>query len=253
MTTSTHLAPVEDTYTICDMARAQHQLAAGGFGLGAQKVALPASASIGTFQTLDWLIHFPGSAKDTVLLVPTWKASNTFLTDTQRMFDIMAIDPNWKNGAYYKHSPLRQPEAGQRAAGRHYFTWTVTDDYLESTDLKTLEAAAERAGNGFASWDSTSLVRRYQASSAHDVSKPFGGDLSKALSQVKASVLALPCSQDRLLGLENAKEIVQGIKDSHYFELDSNKGHLAWQPVVGSDETDSITASVQKFPSHLSS
>ena len=236
-------------YTIRDMARAQHQLATEGFGLGTQKVALLAGASMGAFQTLEWLIHFPDSVKDAVLLVPAWKAGNTFLMATQRMFDIIALDPNWQGGAYYKHSPLRQPEAGQRAAGRHYFTWTATDDYLETTDLKTLEAEAERAGNGFASWDATSLVRRYQASSAHDVSKPFGRDLKKALSQVKARVLVLPCSQDRLLGLDNAKEIAQGIKGAHWFEVDSNKGHLAWRPVVGSSETDSITAAIKQFVS----
>jgi homoserine O-acetyltransferase len=253
MTTSTHPAPVEDTYTICDMARAQNQLAVGGFWLGTQKVALLASASMGAFQTLEWLIHFPDSVKDAVLLVPARKAGNTFLMDTQRMFDGIAVDPNWKNGAYYKHPPLSQPEAGHRAAGRNYFTWTVTDEYLESNDLKALEAAVERVGNGFASWDATSLVRRYQASSAHAVSKPFDGDLWKALSQMKARVLVLPCSQDRLLGLENAKEIPQGIKDAHYFEVDSNKGRLAWRPVVGSDETESITVSVRKFASHLSS
>ena len=234
-------------YTIRDMARAQHQLAIEGFGLGTQKVALLAGASMGAFQTLEWLIHFPDSVKDAVLLVPAWKAGNTFLMATQRMFDIIALDPKWQDGAYYKYKPLRQPEAGQRAAGRHYFTWTVTDDYLETTDLKTLEAEAERAGNGFASWDATSLVRRYQASFAHDVSKPFGGDLKKALSQVKARVLVLPCSQDRLLGLENAKEIAQGIQGAHYFEVDSNKGHLAWRPMVGSEETDAITAQVQLF------
>ena len=92
-------------------------------------------------------------------------------------------------------------------------------------------------------------MRRYQASSAHDVSKPFGGDLKKALNQVKARVLVLPCSQDRLLGLENAKEIAQGIKGAQYFEVDSNKGHLAWRPVVGSSETESITAAVKQFVS----
>jgi homoserine acetyltransferase len=81
------------------------------------------------------------------------------------------------------------------------------------------------------------------------VSKPFGGDLKKALSQVKARVLVLPCSQDRLLGLENAKEIAQGISGAHYFEVDSKKGHLAWRPVVRSSETESITAAIKQFVS----
>ena len=166
---------------------------------------------------------------------------------TKRMFDIIELDPNWRDGQYHKHAPLTQPEAGQRAAGRHYFTWTVTDDYLETTALKTLDEEAERAGNGFASWDAWSLVRRYQASSAHDVSAPFGGDLQKAMAKVKARVLVLPCSQDRLLGLQNATEIAKGIKGATCVEVDSNKGHLAWRPLVGSAETNEITQAVKQF------
>jgi homoserine O-acetyltransferase len=237
-------------YTIRDMARAQHQLAKEGFGLGTEKVALLAGASMGAFQTLEWLIHFPHSVKDAVLLVPAWKAGNTFLMATKRMFDIIALDPSWRDGQYHKHSPLTQPEAGQRAAGRHYFTWTVTDDYLETTPLKALDEEAERAGNGFASWDAWSLVRRYQASSAHDVSAPFDGDLKKALDKVKARVLVLPCSQDRLLGLENAREIAKGIKGAKCVEIDSNKGHLAWRPLIGSRETSSITSSLYQMGSN---
>jgi homoserine O-acetyltransferase len=228
-------------YTIRDMARAQYQLAAEGLGLGSRQVALLAGASMGAFQTLEWLIHFPDSVKNAVLLVPAWKAGNTFLMATKRMFDIIALDPNWRGGQYHTHVPLIQPEAGQRTAGRHYFTWTVTDDYLETTPLNTLHDEAERAGNGFASWDAWSLLRRYQASSAHDVRTPFGGDLSKALARVKAHTLVLPCSQDRLLGLENAKEIAQGISTGHYAEVNSNKGHLAWRPSLGSPETIAIT------------
>ncbi len=62
------------------MARAQHQLATEGFGLGAQKVTLLAGASLGAFQKLQWLIHFPNSVKDAVLLVPAWKAGNTVIS-----------------------------------------------------------------------------------------------------------------------------------------------------------------------------
>lgn len=234
-------------YTIRDMARAQYQLASEGLGLGTQQVALLAGASMGAFQTLEWLIHFPESVKNAVLLVPAWKAGNTFLMATKRMFDIIELDPSWREGQYHKHAPLTQPEVGQRAAGRHYFTWTVTDDYLETTPLKVLDEEAERAGNGFASWDTWSLVRRYQASSAHNVSALFGGDLSKALAQVNARVLVLLCSQDRLLGLENAKEIATGIKGAKCVEIDSNKGHLAWRPVAKSAETNAIIEAIRSF------
>ena len=79
------------------------------------------------------------------------------------------------------------------------------------------------------------------------MTKPFGGDLKKALQCVKAKVLVLPCSQDRLLGVEGAKDLAQGIQHATYREVDSNWGHLAWRPVVGSTQTNAVTKYVREF------
>ena len=65
--------------------------------------------------------------------------------------------------------------------------------------------------------------------------------------KVKARVLVLPCSQDRLLGLENTKESANGIKGAKCVEVDSNKGHLAWRPLLRSTETNEITQAVKQF------
>ena len=48
-----------------------------------------------------------------------------------------------------------------------------------------------------------------------------------------------------ILILVGMSVIVSGY--SHYFELDSNKGHLAWRPLVGSAETNEITQAVKQF------
>jgi hypothetical protein len=63
------------------------------------------------------LIHFPDSIKEAVLLVPARKCRTTFLIATQRIFDIIALDPSWQGGAYYKHTPLRQAEAERAGNG----------------------------------------------------------------------------------------------------------------------------------------
>jgi homoserine acetyltransferase len=57
----------------------------------------------------------------------------------------------------------------------------------------------------------------------------------------------LPCSQDRLLGVEGAKDLAQGIQHATYREVDSNWGHLAWRPVVGSTQTNAVTKYVREF------
>lgn len=253
-------------YSIRDIVHAQFALVRDGLGLGleatsatsqqtttnktsaqtertlAQPIALLAGASMGAFQTLEWLIHYPDSVRNAVLLVPGWQANNTFKLATARMFDFIELDANWQGGAC-----TLQPKAGQQAAGRHYFAWTVTDDYLERTDYTQVEREAQTAGDWFAHWDAMGIVRRYQASARHDVTVPFNGDLKQALQRIKAKVLVLPCSQDRLLGVEGAKEIAQGIQHATYCEVDSNTGHMAWRPVPGSPQTQIVTRHVREF------
>jgi homoserine acetyltransferase len=133
------------------------------------------------------------------------------------------------------------------AAGRHFYPWALTDEYLETIEPRVLSAEIEAAGRRFAEFDAWNLIRRYGCSSRHDVAAPFGGDMKAALAKVRARVLVLPCKQDRLLGLRSAQLIAEGVERSEYAEIDSFKGHLAWRPIAGSDETISMTRHVRSF------
>lgn len=229
-------------YTIRDMVRAQHALVRNGFGLGDQPIAVLAGASMGAFQALEWIVNFPGSVQSAVLLVPDWRSGNIINLASARMLDMITLDPEWNNGLY-QHQPL----AGLRAAGKHYFPWTVSDSYLESIPRAQAEAEAAGGGEWFSKWDAWSLLRRYQTSTAHDVAAPFGGDLLRALARVDARVLVMPCAQDRLLGLQGASEIAAGIRGAHYRVINSPKGHLAWRAVPGSPQTEFVTSEVRRF------
>lgn len=229
-------------YTIRDMVRAQHRLVCEGLGLGDTPAAMVAGASMGAFQTLEWLIAYPSSARAAVLLVPGWRATHTFRLATERMLEMITLDVKWQGGDY-----TSQPLDGLRAAGRHYFPWTVSDNYLESIPYQQAETEAEASGEWFAGWDAWDLMRRYQASACHDVSAPFGGRLQEALARVDARVLLVPCAQDRLLGLEGAHKIAAGIHGARLRVIDSPKGHLAWRAVPNSPETEYVMREVRDF------
>lgn len=229
-------------YTIRDMVHAQVQLVKSGLGLGDQPIAVLAGASMGAFQALEWLIHYPDMVLSAILLVPDWRASNSFQLATQRMVDIIKLDPHWNNGHYT--SP---PTEGLRLAGKHYFAWTVTDDYIAESDYSALEREASAAGDWFASWDAWSLLKRYQASSKHDVSACFDGLLANALARVNANTLVLPCTTERLLSVEGAKQLAEGLTNVTYAPVDSNKGHLAWRAMPGSSQTQFINRTIRKF------
>ena len=53
--------------------------------------------------------------------------------------------------------------------------------------------------------------------------------------------------QDRLLGVQGAQEIAQGIRNAEYRAIQSAKGHLAWRAVPGSPQTRFVTQEVRKF------
>ena len=229
-------------YSIRDMARAQFALIRDGLAMGDTPVAVLAGASMGAFQTLEWLVNYPGSVRSAVLMVPAWRSGNIIRLTTARMFEIIALDSRWHDGRYSE-----QPDEGLRAAGRHYFAWTVSDEYLATADRARLDAEAAASGEWFAQWDAWNLIRRYQASTAHDTSEPFGGDLERALSRIDAEVLVMPCAQDRLLGVQGARQLAAGIARCQYQEIDSTKGHLAWRAVPGSAQTEFVTRQVRAF------
>ena len=229
-------------YSVRDMVHAQVQFVRHGLGLGDTPIAVLAGASMGAFQTLEWIVHFPRTVRNAILLVPAWKAGMLFRLAAERMFDFV-------DGARFA-PPDQQQEALQaalRGAGRHYFAWTVTDQYLSQTEADKLRREVEASGDWFASWDPASLVGRYEASSTHDVAKPFSGNLEQALRRVTARTLVIACAQDRLLGAEGAREIARGIATADYREVDSMTGHSAWRPRPESPQTQSITQYVREF------
>lgn len=232
-------------YTVRDLVRASMLLVQRGLGLDRAPLAAVAGASMGAFQALEWAIHAPDSIQAAVLLMPAARAGGVMRTATQQMIELIGLDAHWCGGDY--RSP---PAAGLRAAGCHYFAWAVTDEYLEHTESRQLAEELEVAGARFTQFDAWNLIRRYQASSTHDVGAPFGGDIAAALQRVRARVLVLPCRQDRLLGVETARTIAEGVGDAEYVEVDSTLGHLAWRPRDGSAQTAFITRHVRSFLQH---
>ena len=229
-------------YTVRDLVHAQVQLARQGLGLGDTPIAVLAGASMGAFQTLEWIVHYPQTVRNAILLVPAWRAGMLFRLAAERMFDFV-------DGARCAPPERTQQalHAALRGAGRHYFAWTVTDPYLSQSEPDKLRQEVEVSGDRFAAWDPASIVRRYEASSTHDLAKPFAGDLQEALRRVTARTLVVACAQDRLLGVEGAKEIARGIAQADYREVDSTLGHSTWRPHPGAPHTQTVTRYVRDF------
>jgi len=227
-------------YTIRDMMAAQHALVSRGLELSTLRAV--GGSSMGSFVSLEWGIHHPEMVRSLILLVPSPKAEANFQLTIDLMTSVIALDPEWQGGRY-SHNPVE----GLRLAGMLCYPWLVSAPYLDRVPAKRLAKEVEEIARSFGNWDANSLVLRYAASRAHDVSAPFGGDMTTALAQITAPTLILPSASDRLLGLDGAGRIRDGVKQASYAEIPSDLGHRAARPAGGTPEGDFIDRQIRAF------
>ncbi len=229
-------------YTIRDMVRVQHEFLEQAFGSGVFPLHAVVGASMGAFQALEWAVQYPDRMRNSVLIVPAARIGNVFKTVARQMIEIIELDRRW-NGGEYQEPPID----GLRAAGRFYYPWTVTDAFINSLSADALERELSASAARFEKWDAWALIRRYQASSSHDVSMPFGGDIGRALANVRARTLVMPTSTDRLIGLAAAREIAEHVRNARYVEIPSPCGHFGWRPIEGAQASALIARETQTF------
>ena len=227
-------------YTIRDMMAAQHALVSRGLELSTLRAV--GGSSMGSFVSLEWGIHHPEMVRSLILLLPSPKAEANFQLTIDLMTSVIALDPEWQGGRY-THNPVE----GLRLAGMLCYPWLVSAPYLDRVPAKRLVKEVEEIARSFGNWDGNSLVLRYAASRAHDVSAPFGGDMTTALAQITAPTLILPSASDRLLGLDDAGRIRDGVKQASYAEIPSDLGHRAARPAGGTPEGDFIDRQIRAF------
>ena len=227
-------------YTIRDMMAAQHALVTRGLELSTLRAV--GGSSMGSFVSLEWGIHHPEMVRSLILLVPSPKAEANFQLTVDLLTSVIALDSEWRGGRY-THNPIE----GLRLAGMCYYPWVVSAAYLDRIPAALLAKELERSARSYANWDANSLVFRYAASRAHDVAAPFGGDMTTALSQISAPTLILPSASDRLLGLDGARRIRDGVKHASYAEIPSDLGHSAGHAAPETPEGQFIDQQIRGF------
>jgi homoserine O-acetyltransferase len=227
-------------YTIRDMMAAQHALVTRGLELSTLRAV--AGSSMGSFVSLEWGIHHPEMVRSLILLVPSPKAEVSFQLTVDLLTSVIALDPEWRGGRY-THNPIE----GLRLAGMLQYPWVVSAAFLDRIPASQLAKELERSARSYGNWDANSLVFRYAATRAHDVSAPFGGDVATALSHVSSPTLILPSASDRLFGLDGARRIRDGIKHASYAEIPSDLGHSAGHAAPETLEGHFIDQQIRAF------
>ena len=233
-------------YTIRDMVRAQHRLASENLGLpGLRAVGGP---SMGSFQAIEWGVHFPDFVRGLMMLVPAPKASATLKALVDVMIEIMMLDPAWRQGQYREN-----PVDGLRCAGLMFGPWCYSEDYLaQCSPVSAPGSPLTKLAESFVNWDAVSWIWRYLASRDFDPSAPFGGDLTATLARIRTPSLIMPNVFDRILPVEGARFLHQSIAGSTYFELPSSAGHRTPSSVTASADVRAVMKrEIATFLEHL--
>src|SRR5215469_13870540 len=178
------------------------------------------------------------------MIVPAARSDHHFAPVIDAFEAMIALDPKYQGGKYTEN-----PNEGIRGAALIYFPWTTSDEYLATLDEAAYEAAKKAAGDRLVKeWDANSMLWRYRASRNFDASKPFGGDMMKALAQIKAPALLLPSMSDRTIPGYLTRELYRGLRGKVvYAEIPSIRGHGAGGAPPGTAEYAYVSDQIRAF------
>lgn len=213
--------------------------------LGIKTLAAVIGGSLGGMQALQWTIAFPERIKHALIIAaaPNLTAQNMAFNEVARQAII--TDPEFYNGDYYAHNTV--PKRGLRIARMLGHITYLSDDAMGekfgrklkdkikySFDVEfEMESYLRYQGDKFAGeFDANTYLRMTRALDYYDPALEFGGDLSKALSKVKAEFLVVSFTSDWRFSPERSREIVKALLDNEltvsYAEVTAAHGHDAF-------------------------
>lgn len=230
-------------YTIRDMVRAEHALVTDGLGL--DRLHAVAGPSMGSFQGVEWGVNYSEFMRGLVLIVPAARSDALFGSIVAALNAMITSHADYKGGAYAEN-----PTEAIRNGGLVYFPWIFSDDYLRTlaSPEKHREAMAMIGTQWAENWDANSILWRYNASSHHDASVPFGGDMRAALARITAKCLLLVATTDRTIPGYLSRELYDGLADAQWVDIPTILGHLGGaRPVPGTAEYDVFQRHIPAF------
>ncbi len=213
--------------------------------LGIETLAAVIGGSLGGMQALQWTLAFPNRVKHALVIAsaPNLTAQNIAFNEVARQ--AIMTDPEFYEGDYYAYNTV--PSRGLRIARMLGHITYLSDDAMGEKFGRKLkdtikygfdvefemESYLRYQGDKFAGeFDANTYLRMTRALDYYDPALNFGGDLSKALSKVKAEFLVLSFTSDWRFSPARSREIVKALLDNEltvsYAEVTAAHGHDAF-------------------------
>lgn len=213
--------------------------------LGIETLAAVIGGSLGGMQALQWTIAYPARVKHALVIAsaPNLTAQNMAFNEVARQAII--TDPEFYGGDYYALKTV--PRRGLRIARMLGHITYLSDDAMGekfgrklkdkikySFDVEfEMESYLRYQGDKFAGeFDANTYLRMTRALDYYDPALEHGGNLSKALAQVKAQFLVVSFTSDWRFSPDRSREIVKALLDNErtvsYAEVTALHGHDAF-------------------------
>jgi homoserine O-acetyltransferase/O-succinyltransferase len=212
-------------YSLVDIVSAQRTMLDA---LGVKHLVAVAGLSFGGYQAFQWGVTFPDAMRAIVAVVtaPNATDGDRMVADLRARF---AEAPGWNGGHHYGNAEMIGFMTELRVATlkRYGIEAELASRF---PDPAKREAAINQLAEPWArAFDPNSMIALAQARSHYNAEKDF--------AKIRAKVLYVLSRTDKLFPPSIAPDVMAKLKaadvDATYFEIDSDKGHLAsgadWQ------------------------
>jgi len=230
--------------TVQDWVHAQARLADQ---LGISRFAAVMGGSLGAMQALQWSLSYPERLAHALVIAAAPKLSTQNIGFNEVARQAIVTDPDFHGGDFYNHDVI--PRRGLRLARMLGHITYLSDDAMREKFGRELLSGQHRfsleaefeiesylryQGDKFSErFDANTYLIMTKALDYFDPAAESGmGDLSKALSQAKASFLVASFTSDWRFSPARSREIVKALLDNRlpvsYAEIDAPQGHDAF-------------------------
>ncbi|QOT82056.1 alpha/beta fold hydrolase [Cupriavidus basilensis] len=217
---------------------------------GVERVQLVYGWSMGGMQAYHWGALFPDAVERIAVVCGTAKCSPHNRVFIEGVKHSLMADAAYQDGVF-THYPAR----GVRAMGRVYAGWALSqtvyrDEMWRSPAYGSLEDYLVLYWETtFARRDPSDLLAQMWTWQKGDISDntTYGGNLSQALSSIRAKTLLMPGAQDLYFRVEDNRREMEHLKNAALKPIPSVWGHRAGNPAGLTEERDFIEENVKEL------
>ena len=213
---------------IADDVRAQHKLITEHLKI--DTLALVVGGSMGAQQTYEWAVRYPDMVKRAAPIAGYAKNTDHDYLYTQTLIEAITSDPGYNEGEYSSHLEVKE---GLKRHAKIWSTMGVCTEFFAQECWKELGFNSVMAFQTdfmealFTQMDPNNLLCMAWKWQRGDVSRASDGDLTSALSRIKAKTFVMPIDTDMFFTVKDCKREQEMIAGSEFRPLTSLGGHLA--------------------------